>query len=87
MVPEGYLELVKKIFRKTLILVFDVNVQPPKYTFEIFFLRFSSLCLYFRPDSSLQLVLSKNYSILARLKAASGGSLGCVSEVKWRVNT
>ena len=36
---------MKKIFQKTLILVFEVILQPPKYTFEIgFFSRFSSLC-------------------------------------------
>ena len=36
---------VNKKFQKTLILVFEVIVQPPKHTFEIgfFFLRFSIL--------------------------------------------
>ena len=37
--------LHSKTFRKTLILAFDVIVQPPKHTFEIaLFPRFSSLC-------------------------------------------
>ena len=37
---------MKKIFQKTLILVFEVIMQPPKHTFEIeiFFVHFLAHC-------------------------------------------
>ena len=43
--PEGHQEW-RFFFQKTLILAFEVIIQPPKHTFEIriFFSRFSSLC-------------------------------------------